>query len=152
MIVFILFLCAVVFAAIFYAIRRGSFARVFLYSVIFFNVGLMGLLAFYAHVFMADATAIKIGWAPGSPFQFEIGIANLSYGILGLLSLGFRGKFTLATVLGYSILLLGAFVGHLIQYSKGDVAPYNIGIFIWFNDLAIPLILLTLLFFSRRTS
>jgi len=152
MISFVLFLSAVIFALIFYALRKGSFAKTFLYSLVFFNIGLMGLLAFYAHIFMPDATAEKIGWATGSPFQFEIGIANLSYGVLGLLSVWFRGKFTLATVLGYVILLLGAFVGHLIQYTKGDTAPWNFGVFLWFNDLTIPLLLLALLYFTYRKS
>jgi len=150
MISFVLFICAVIFAVIFTAIRKRSFTKTLLYAVVFFNIGLMGLLAFYAHIFMADSTAEKIGWATGSPFQFEMGIANLSYGVLGILSLWYRGKFTLATILGYSVLLLGAFVGHLIQYSKGDIAPYNIGMFVWFNDLFIPILLNTLLILNWK--
>jgi len=144
MISVVLFLCALLGAVVHAKVRKESFPRTFLYYMMFFNVGVMGLLAFFAHLFMADATAAKIGWAEGSPFQSEIGMANLSYGILGFLSIWFRGKFTLATVLGYSILLWGAFVVHLIQFSHGDIAPYNIGIFVWFNDLIIPFILLSL--------
>ncbi len=153
MIAFVLFVLAIAGATVHILIRkvRGrSTAKTFLNYLLFFNVGLMGLLAFYAHVLMADATAERIGWATGSPFQTEIGIANLSYGVLGILSVWFRGKFSLATVIGYSILLLGAFVVHMIQFSKGDVAPLNIGIFVWFNDLIIPLILLSLVIFLRR--
>jgi Family of unknown function (DUF6790) len=95
-------------------------ASIFLSYIVLFNVGMMGLLAFYAHVFMAQATAEKIGWMPGSPFQFEVAMANLSYGVLDVLAFFIRKSFMTATVMGYCILLVGAFVGYLIQYSHGD--------------------------------
>ncbi|MDQ7784112.1 MAG: hypothetical protein RDU20_14605, partial [Desulfomonilaceae bacterium] len=40
------------------------------------NIGLGGLLAWYGHTFMADEIARKIGWQPGSPFQFEVAVAD----------------------------------------------------------------------------
>lgn len=147
MISFALFFVALVFTVVHVLIRRVDDRRAFVIAfdyLLFFNVGMMGLLAFYAHLFRADATAENIGWAPGSPFQSEIGMANLSYGVLGLLSFWMGRKFALATVIGFSILLLGAFVVHIMQYLKGDIAPWNIGVFVWFNDLFLPMILLPL--------
>ncbi|GAB4228109.1 MAG: hypothetical protein Tsb0021_05310 [Chlamydiales bacterium] len=114
----------------------------FLLYTIFFNVGIMGLMAAYAHLFMGEKIAKEIGWLPGSPFQSEIAMANLSYGVLGILCLIFRKGFWSATVIGYSVLLIGALSVHLVQYQYGDIAPYNIGPFVWFNDLCIPIILL----------
>ncbi len=43
--------------------------------------------------------AASIGWPAGSPFQFEVGIANLSFGILGILCLKFMDNFWTATVI-----------------------------------------------------
>lgn len=125
--------------------------EVLLSYVLFFNMGLFSLIAAYMHLFMGPETARMIGWEPGSPFQFEIGIANLSYGILGVVAYWIRGRFWDAASLGWSILLLGCFVGHLIDYStRGNDAPWNIGVFIWFNDLFLPLFVLGALSYLRN--
>ncbi len=88
----------------------------------------MALLAAYAHVFMQDETAALIGWKGGSPFQYEIGMANLSYGILGVLAFWQRGKFWEATIIGWNVLFLGCMVGHILDYYRDhNDAPYNIG-------------------------
>src|SRR6476659_8155319 len=34
----------------------------------------------------ADDVARSIGWPPGSPFQWEVGVADLGWGVLGVLS------------------------------------------------------------------
>jgi len=109
-------------------------------------VGVMGLLAAYSHLFAADETAKMIGWQPGSPFQSEIGMANLSYGVLGILAFWYRGLFWFATVLGQAILYLGAFVVHMIQIGHGDYASFNAGPLVWIGDLVLPLFYLFLLF------
>ncbi len=105
----------------------------------------MGLLGAYAHVFMADETARSIGWAPGSLFQFEIGMANLAFGVLGVLSYWIRGRFWDASIIGWCVLFLGCFIGHVINYyAENNTAPYNIGPYIWFYDLILPIIILGL--------
>ena len=38
---------------------------------------------FVKHTFFADEVAASIGWAAGSPFQLEVGFANLAIGVLG---------------------------------------------------------------------
>lgn len=124
------------------------FVKVFLGYIFLLNVGIMGLLATYAHVYMGPETARQIGWEPGSPFQFEIAMANFSYGILGILAFWLRGRFWEATGIGWSVLLLGCFVGHWNQYVvNNDTAPLNIGVFVWFNDLFLPLLVLSMLFY-----
>ena len=107
---------------------------------------MLGLLATYAHTGMAAETARKIGWEPGSPFQFEVAMANLSYAVLGFMAVWRGGRFTEATVIGWSVLLFGCFIGHMVNwYTTGNTAPYNIGIFVWFNDLILPVLALILL-------
>lgn len=141
----ILLICAVIatFVHLYIKKEHETELETFLSYLIFFNIGVMGLLAFYGQIFLADETARSIGWAPGSPFQFEMGMANLAFGVLGILSYWYRGLFWAATLLGVSILFLGAFVGHMIQYSHGDTAPNNIGLFIWMADVFLPILYLS---------
>lgn len=151
MISILLFICALVFAAchvVYKKERRYSInIETFLSYILFFNMGLMGFLAAYAHVFMGPETAKTIGWEPGSPFQFEMGMANLAFGVLGILSFWFRGSFWDAAIIGWSVLFLGCFVGHLMNYYiENNTAPYNIGPYIWFNDLLLPILVLMLLY------
>ncbi|MBE2899220.1 hypothetical protein DNK57_00005 [Methanothermobacter thermautotrophicus] len=72
------------------------------------QVGLGSLWAFLGHAFMLDIIATYIGWPTGSPFQLEVAFANLSFGVLGLLSWKFRGEFWMATIIGFSVFYLGA--------------------------------------------
>ncbi len=125
--------------------------EVFLSYILLFNVGLMGLLAAFSHIFFGPETAKLIGWEPGSPFQFEIGVADLSYGVLGVLAYWIRGNFWTATIIGWSVLMIGCFAGHLMDYIlHGNDASYNIGIFIWIYDFILPFIALGLLKASRQ--
>jgi len=58
--------------------------------------------------------AQKIGWQHGSPFQIEVGIHGGVWSILGFLSLKLRNGFRLATIIGWSLFMFGAGVGHII--------------------------------------
>lgn len=123
----------------------GEIIGLFLLYQLIFTVGFGGLLGYYAHIFEAEETANYIGWLPGSPFQAEVGYANLTFGILGLLCLFFRGNFWVATVFGISIWYLANAYGHIQQivvnqnYSPGNAgAPLYIDIF-------LPVLLLSLL-------
>lgn len=150
MISFLLFLCAIVCAIVHLTYKKGwrlsTSLETFTAYILFFTMGLMGVLAAYAHIFMGREIAESIGWEAGSPFQFEMGVANLSYGVLGILAFWIRGRFWDAAILGWSVLLLGCFVGHVISYTTdNNTAPYNIGAPIWFYDLFLPLLLLSLL-------
>jgi hypothetical protein len=114
-------------------------------------MGFMSILAAFAHIFMGPETAAQIGWEAGSPFQFEMGVANLSYGVLGVMAFWIRGRFWDAAIIGWSILLLGCFVGHVIDYLvTGNNAPLNIGPYIWAYDLILPLFLLVTLSYIRK--
>jgi hypothetical protein len=120
-----------------------------LYLLVIF-VGVGGLVGFLGHTFKAREIALKIGWQP-SPFQFEVAVANLSFGVLGVLCLWLRGGFRTATGIGYAIFLLGCAYGHLKEMIlQGNFAPYNVGPVLWVNDLAVPLGILTLLWVRRR--
>lgn len=115
-------------------------------------VGIGSIWAFMGHVFMADMVAATIGWPAGSPFQFEVGIANLSYGILGLLCWKFRDNFWTATVTALSIFYLGDAYGHIINTMQtGNTAPGNTG-FALYIDILIPIVLICLLIAYKVTA
>lgn len=110
------------------------------------NIGIGGILAWYGHTFMADEIAHKIGWQPGSPFQFEVALADLSWGVCGVLCIWLRQGFWTATGIGSSVFLLGCAFGHIRQIiQEGNMAIYNAGPVLWIGDLGIPLAILILL-------
>lgn len=152
MIALILFGIAIVFTLIHSVIRlrETDILEILLSYLIFFNIGFMGLIAFSGHIFKPHEIAALIGWGSDSPFQSEVGMANLAFGTLGILALYHRGLFWLATIVGASIFLLGDFIVHIAQYLQGDTAPYNIGLLVWFGDLFIPILTLILLVFYFR--
>ena len=60
---------------------QGGYAAVkekMLTWFMFFPVGLMSLYTAIIHIFFGNFTAEAIGWLP-SPFQYEVGIANLAF-------------------------------------------------------------------------
>lgn len=121
-----------------------------LYLLVFF-AGVAGLVSALAHTFWAAQIARQIGWAPGSPFQFEVAMANLAFGMLGIMCIWQRGNFWTATGVGRSVYLWGCAYGHVKDMLvAGNYAPYNVGPVLWFNDLAIPLVILGLLLARRR--
>ena len=95
---------------------------VLLYLLVIF-AGVGGLIGFLGHTFKAQEIALKIGWQP-SPFQFEVAVANLAFGVLGILCLWQPGGFRTATGLGYAIFLLGCASGHLKEMiMQGNLLP-----------------------------
>lgn len=131
-------------------LSRPEKAGVFLLYLIVMNIGAAGLYAFMGHAFLPNQVAEQIGWPTGSPFQFEIAIANLSYGLLGFLCIFIRGKFWMAVVIGNCIFLWGAAYGHFVQMMKGDTSPYNTGIFLYAGDIVIPLLMFILMIYYYR--
>lgn len=119
--------------------------------MMFFNVGIGGLYAFAGHAFMADRVAAMIGWPAGSPFQFEVAVANLAFGLLGLMCLRFRDGFRLATAAGYAVFMLGAAAGHVREIvQKENYSEYNAGALLFAADVFIPLTLLVLVIARGR--
>ena len=120
-----------------------------LYALVF-GVGVIGLpLGFIPHVFFADETARSIGWPTGSPFQFEVGLHDGAWGVLGFLCIWIGGLFWLATGLGFALFMLGASYGHVREMViEANYAPYNF--FTAFTDGFIGVWLLVLLYLYYR--
>lgn len=126
--------------------RRRSGAAIagtYLLHFLFIYVGLMGLLTTYAHVFRPAQTSASIGWLP-SPYEYEVGMADLTVGVLGVLCLWFRGNFWLATAIANAVWLLGDALGHIRQMMLfNNHATNNSGIFL-VAEIVTPLVILYL--------
>ena len=104
--------------------RRRVLHILLLYALVL-DVGVIGLpLGFIPHVFFADETARAIGWPRGSPFQFEVGVHDGAWGVLGFLCIWIGGTFWLATGLGWALFMFGATYGHIRDtVVEGNYAP-----------------------------
>ena len=132
-------------------LAKAKVVEVILLYIFVFFIGLGGIMGAMAHTLWAKQTALKIGWQPGSPFQFEIGMANLAFGVLGILCLWFRDNFWTATGIGVAVLFLGCTYGHIREIIvHQNYAPYNAGVGIFFNDAVIPVLILGLLWARAR--
>lgn len=108
-------------------------------------VGLGALIAGFMHIFNGPATAQMIGWPAGSPFQYEVGVADIAFGAVAFLCIFFRGNFWLAAIIANSVFLFGCMIGHIRSLMlSGNMAAYNIGANIIVSDLILPLVLIGL--------
>jgi Na+/melibiose symporter-like transporter len=139
------------------AVRRGprpiSFGFVverLLRYILIFPLGVQSLWAFFCHVFIPEQTAAAIGWAT-SPFQYEVGVANLGIGIASLYA-AFAGFGVRAAVAVMATGFLGgAGIGHIRDIaSSGNFAPGNAGP-ILYTDFLTPIAVLVLLLMSPRS-
>ncbi len=112
-------------------------------------VGGAGLWAATFHLFFPAMAARMIGWDP-SPFQFEVGMADLAIGAVAVLSFWRDLSFKAAVVMINAIFLLGDAFGHVKQMIvAGNFAPGNAGT-PFVMDIVLPVATLALLMAARR--
>lgn len=122
-----LFVAALVIAA-FRMTPRWSTPERFLSWILLLPVGVTGLWAALFHIFFPSIAAADIGWQP-SPFQFEVGMADLAIGVTAVASFWCSLPFKAAAVWVSSVFLLGDAVGHVHQMlAAGNFAPGNAGV------------------------
>jgi hypothetical protein len=127
----------------------SNIGRIYLAYLLPISVGVGGLIGFLGHTLRADEIAQSIGWPTGSPFQFEVAVANLAFGVLGLLCLKFRDGFWTATILGYGIFLEGAAYGHIHEILQSGNRSINNAGPILVADVLFPIFLVSLLALAR---
>ncbi|MCB1443723.1 MAG: hypothetical protein KDJ72_11945 [Methyloceanibacter sp.] len=117
--------------------------------IFIFPLGLLGIWAFVGHVMFPLRSAAAIGWQP-SPFQFEVGYANLGIGLASLYAAFTTFYARVAVAIAASCFLVGAGIGHvhdIIAY--GNLTAGNAGP-ILVTDFLTPMAALTLLILSAR--
>jgi hypothetical protein len=148
-------LTAIVGASIHLALsprRRSSGAAIastYLVYLFFFYVGLMGLLTAYAHVFRPVETSASIGWLT-SPYEYEVGMADLTVGVLGALCL----KYSWRLLVGDGNCKRSLVAGRRGRaYSADDAEQqsrlHQPGIFL-VTEIIMPLVILFLTLHYRR--
>jgi hypothetical protein len=112
-------------------------------------IGVSGIWAAIFHLFFPAVAAADIGWAV-SPFQFEVGMADLAIGVVACLAFKASLPFKAAAVFVASIFLLGDAVGHVQQMiATGNFASGNAGVPFW-TDVLVPALSLILLALAWR--
>lgn len=138
----ILPILALVGAIVHILIAKTPVSETLLQYILFFCVGISGLYAFMGHGFAASKVSKYIGWEPGSPFQWEVAVTNLAFGILGILSFWFHGGFWIATIIGVSVFDFGAAYGHIRDIVRNkNRAPGNAGAPLY-TDIVKPVVLI----------
>lgn len=140
-----------VVALVMAAARRvhGSAAERFLSWILLLPIGVTGLWAGAFHVFLPATAAALIGWEV-SPFQFEVGMADLAIGLTACIAFWRDLSFKAAAVIVASFFLLGDAVGHVRQMRiAGNFAPGNAGV-PFYTDIICPLLAITLLLVASR--
>ena len=108
-------------------------------------LGISSVMAFLGHTFAAGKIAAYIGWPPGNPFQLEVALANLAFGVLGISCIWLRGNFWTATVMASSIFAFGAAFVHIREIIVNhNYAPGNAGAVLYL-DIGGPVLLIVLL-------
>ena len=110
------------------------------------KIGLGYQMLFFGifHIFKGDKIAEFIGWEKGSPFQYEVGLADLAMGVLGILCGWFSGMFWLATIIMSSVFLWGCVIGHLRDMIKNkNFNPGSAGFIFWWG-LLMPIAMVVL--------
>jgi hypothetical protein len=115
-----------------------------------FCFGVNGIITFIAHVFFPAISAKALGWPDGGPFQFEVGIANLAIGSLGILTIWFRNRFALATIIANTIFLWGCAIEHLLTMAKYKQFAQSNAVIYFYADIFMPIIIITLYVFYKN--
>lgn len=124
--------------------------EVFMVYILAISVGANGLGGAFGHLFLSDIVAESIGWDAGSPFQLEMGFANLTIGILGLMAIGRRDGFRTATIIATSVIGFGATGVHLMDIvAHGNLSAGNTIQNV--ANLLDPILLISLTYIASRT-
>ena len=150
---FVMLIAALVATAV-TLVRRRTFSRPTVGEVAFrwlalLAVGFTGIFTATTHIAFPERSAAEIGWAP-SPFQYEVGVADLTVGVLGLLAFRASYGFRLATTIAVVCWFGGDAIGHIRQMIVADnFAPGNAGSWFW-TDVLLPILLVAALVASRE--
>jgi len=105
-----------------------------------YMIGVAGIGAGISHIFFGRSISRSIGWEP-SPFEFEVGVAGLGFGIAGVMASSYDPDFWLAVIVANGVFRVGAGIGHVREIvQKGNYAINNTAIL--FLDFMVPAFLL----------
>ena len=113
------------------------------------GIGVGSLFSGFVQVISPEIVAQSTGWGY-SPFLREVGFANISYGILGLLAVRFR-NFWAPAIIAYAVFMWGAAAGHIYEIQQNaNLSVGNAGTVLYL-DILMPLFLIILLLVYQKT-
>ncbi len=123
-------------------IRRQSNKDVLLRWLLLLPVGVASVYVFFMHLCFPKLSAAVMGWPP-SPFQFEVALANVCIGILGILSFRASHGFRVATVVVASFWMWGHSVSEIYQIiTTSNIYLGNAVSWFWV-DTILPFVLIS---------
>jgi hypothetical protein len=79
---------------------------------VYYLIGWAAIGGGISHIFFSRKISASIGWSR-SPFETEIGLANLGFGIAGVLALSYGPEFWWAIIVANSVFRVGAGFVHI---------------------------------------
>lgn len=109
-------------------------------NAIVYMIGWAGIGAGISHVFFGNKISQSIGFEK-SPYELEVGFANLAMGVVGLMAAAYSTDYWLAIILVSSIFRIGCGFGHVRSIVRdGNFAINNTAIL--FVNFVVPAFLL----------
>ena len=110
--------------------------------------GAIGMFNVVTHTAFASEVAAAIGWPAGTPFQTEVGFANLAIGIVGFACF-WRYDFWLPVITAKSVFAWGAGLTHVLDIvGTRNLGSNNAGpILAW--DFFLPVVMIALYVLAR---
>jgi len=131
--------------------RAGTAWRTILDHYVLWGIGVASITNFVFHSVLGDFSAEQIGWDQ-SPFQMELALASLGFGLVGLIAFPRRAGWVakLVACVGPGVFMFGAGIVHIVdQVTEGNMAFGNAGP-ILYTDLLYPVVSAVLLVLAAR--
>jgi hypothetical protein len=134
----IMFVAALVVAAL---VRQPpNFPSRLLAWMLLLSVGVEESWAGLFHVFFPHVAAASIGWEV-SPFQFEIGVADIAIGVTAIASFWRSLSFKAATVSYVTLFYAGVAIGHVREaVTSGNYSANNFGLLLLITVVKVILL------------
>lgn len=117
----------------------GDWPRGLVQYGVFYLIGWAGIGGGISHVFFGRRTSASIGWAP-SPFETEIGFANLGFGVAGVFATAYGPEYWWAVIVANSVFRVLAGVLHVREIVRSKNYAVN-NTSILFVDFVVPVFL-----------
>ncbi|MGL4430534.1 MAG: DUF6790 family protein [Silvania sp.] len=120
--------------------QTGRYAERYLSWLLLLSIGVASLWAGLYHTLSPQTAAAFIGWQ-SSPFQFEMGMADIALGVVAIVSFWRGLEFKFAVVLWVVIEFAGLVYGHFHQLATtGDHQAGNAGILLGLTIIHVVLL------------
>jgi hypothetical protein len=145
----IMFVAALLAAAFFKEPKQFS-VRLLAWMLLL-SVGVEELWAGLFHVIFPHVAAASIGWEV-SPFQFEIGVADIAIGLTAIASFWRSLPFKAATIAYVTVFYAGVAIGHVREaVTSGNFSGNNFGVLFLITIVKV-ILLPTLYLMARRNA